>query len=212
MSFSPRGCAHPVSGRARPLRVCWPPSAPLVRGPAVRTVGTIRTAPGLPCQVRARCMSDRDSNTDASAPPARAGARRPAISPLSRPRRTRRPRGSIDRSATVARIRAYAVAHKKNIRSKFDDNPIDIKPVTAHHARPPAAYNVTNIRRPILFTAPARARTGSARPRTLIDFLSISQKTRLTSRVGARRRGSQQRVWAVSRPRRRTVPRTGRGS
>ena len=165
MSFSPRGCAHPVSGRARLLRVCWPPSAPLVRGPAVRTVGTIRTAPGPPFQV---CNVRFDSKLCVAPPAAR---RRPW--PVSRTRRRRR---GIDRSVGHGRAGPRVRGGIKKITINFK----------------------------IQISAPS--------PDVPLGDIRRKPDSRLTSRRRARRRGSQQRVWAVSRPRRRTVPRTGRGS
>ena len=195
MSFSPRGCAHPVLGRARLLASVGAACA-RSRGPDGRydPHGT-RSSMSSACTMHVRSRF----KTDAFAPPAPGRA-----APPSRTRRTRRPRGSIDRSATVARVRAYAVA-SKNYGSNHETIPKTLRNINIK-----TVINAAEISYYIaqFSSEPGPVQLGLGH-RFLIDF---AENPINVARRRTRRRGSQQRVWAVSRPRRRTVPRTGRGS
>lgn len=171
MSFSPRGCAHPVSGRARLLASVGAACA-RSRGPDGRydPHGTRSSIPSVQCPIRFKTVR-RPARRARAARAARGPSRDPATSPRDRSIGRPRSRGS-------ARTRWHQKNYDQIQNSNFSSEP-----------------------------------GRSARPRTSIS-IDIRRKpdSRLTSRRRARRRGSQQRVWAVSRPRRRTVPRTGRGS
>ena len=175
MSFSPRGCAHPVSGRARLLASVGAACA-RSRGPDGRydPHGTRSSIPSVQCPIRLTIQNCASR----PAPPRARRARRPW--PVSRPG------DASPRDRSIGRPRSRGSARTRWHQKNYDQ-----------------------IQNSNFSSEPGR----SARPRTSIS-IDIRRKpdSRLTSRRRARRRGSQQRVWAVSRPRRRTVPRTGRGS